>query len=312
MADKSNIGWTGATWQIVTGCSIDTPGCKNCYAMDLAGTRLKNHPSRIGLTKVVNGKHVWTGEVRFNRGWLLQPLQWKRPREIFVAAHGDLFHPNVPDEWLDEIFAVMVLAHWHTFQLLTKRSARAREYMQALTVDRINRAAMKLPAGEVVPWQFPIPNIHFGVSAEDQPRADLRIPDLLATPAAKRFVSAEPLLSPINFAPWLGDISKGPNVKLAVDQVITGGESGKGKRRPRPVHVDAFRSIRDQCAAAGTAFFHKQNGGWLHESQFQYVDIDTPLKAMRTHKWPDGSVSYLVGTAAAGMLLDGVAHEGRP
>ena len=92
MADGTKIEWCDATWQIVTGCSIVSPGCTNCYAMRLAGTRLKDHPSRKGLTKIVNGNHVWTGEVRFNKQWLTQPLRWKRPRRLFVAAHGDLFH----------------------------------------------------------------------------------------------------------------------------------------------------------------------------------------------------------------------------
>lgn len=300
MADKSDIGWTDATWQIITGCSVDTPGCKICYAMDLAGTRLKNHPSRVGLTRVVNGKHVWTGEVRFNRGWLFQPLQWKKPRLIFVAAHGDLFHPNVRDEWLDLIFAAMLLAHWHTFQILTKRSARMRAYLQALTLDRIQRAAQDFPATEAVPWKFPFPNVHIGVSVEDQKRADLRMPDLVATPAAKRFVSAEPLLGPVDLTRWLP----------FVNQVITGGESGRGKRRPRPTHVNNFRAIAQQCELHGTAFFHKQNGSFLHESQFRYVD--GPLGANEFHEWPDGTKSFLVGTKAAGNLLDGVVHEGRP
>lgn len=304
MADKTDIGWTDATWQIITGCSIDTPGCTNCYAMDLAGTRLKNHPSRHGLTKEVNGKHVWTGEVRFNRGWLLQPLQWKKPREIFVAAHGDLFHPEVQDEWLDEIFAVMVLAHWHTFQVLTKRSSRMRSYLQSVTLDRIQRAATKLPAGEFVPWKFPFPNVHVGVSCEDQKRAALRVPDLLMTPAAKHFVSAEPLLGPIDFTPWL--------LGVGIDQIITGGESGRGARRPRPVHVDAFRSIRDQCAKSGTAFFHKQNGGWLHSSQYRHVHTSVSLAGHAEHRWPDGTSSFLVGAKSAGALLDGKLHEGRP
>lgn len=307
MADKTDISWTDATWQIVTGCSIDTPGCTGCYAMDLAGTRLKNHPSRRGLTKMVNGKHVWTGEVRFNRGWLIQPLQWKRPRKIFVAAHGDLFHESVPDEWLDEIFAVMALCPQHTFQLLTKRSARMRNYAGKWFERLATRPTMvPHPTGlcsfdKLVDWLvLPkiLPNIYFGISCEDQKRADLRVPDLLATPAAKRFVSAEPLLGPIVFG----------NALFEIDQVITGGESGRGKRRPRPVHVEAFRSIRDQCAKSGTAFFHKQNGGWIHSSQAWHDG----LSGSCIHEWPDGSRSFLVGTKVAGNQLDGRTHEEWP
>ena len=309
MADKSDIGWTDATWQIITGCSVDTPGCKLCYAMDLAGTRLKNHPSRVGLTKVVNGKHVWTGEVRFNRGWLFQPLQWRKPRLIFVAAHGDLFHPGVKEEWLDEIFATMALAHWHTFQILTKRSARMREYLSSPTtagrwwsnIGEIGRKAGFTSEQIAVTWRLlaePLPNVHVGVSAERQREADIRVPDMLATPAAKRFVSAEPLLGYVDLARWLH----------GVDQVITGGESGRGQRRPRPTHVNNFRSIRDQCAASGTAFFHKQNGSWLHQSQGWHDG----LPGSHIHEWPDGTHSFLIGTKAAGNLLDGVVHEERP
>lgn len=320
MADKTDIGWTEATWQIITGCSVDTPGCKICYAMDLAGTRLKNHPSRVGLTKEVNGKHVWTGEVRFNRGWLAQPFSWRRGREIFVAAHGDLFHENVQDEWLDQIFAVMALNPQHTFQVLTKRSARMRDYAGKWFERLATRPVMvPHPTGarsfdQLVDWiALPkvLPNVHFGVSCEDQKRADLRVPDLLAAPAAKRFVSAEPLLSPIDFESrgWLKPSPGTARLEPPyIDQIITGGESGRGQRRPRPVHVDAFRSIRDQCARSNTAFFHKQNGSWLHESQMEFKKEAHGDR----HVWPDGSVSYLVGTAAAGALLDGVAHEGRP
>lgn len=328
MADKTDIGWTDATWQIITGCSIDTPGCTNCYAMDLAGTRLKNHPSRVGLTKEVNGKHVWTGEVRFNRGWLLQPLQWKRPREIFVAAHGDLFHANVLDEWLDQIFAVMALCPQHTFQVLTKRAERMRKWsldIGAGDVDvstRIEHAMCEIDGERRNrSFQWPLPNVWLGVSTERQKEANERIPLLLQTPAAKHFVSAEPLLKPIDFeritipssgvplnalTGKIGNGTIGFNAKI--DQIITGGESGRGKRRPRPVHVEAFRSIRDQCARSGTAFFHKQNGSWLHETQ----GATSQWQHTEQHIWPDGSTSYLVGTTAAGALLDGVLHEGRP
>lgn len=99
MAENSKIEWTDATWQPITGCSVVSPGCTNCYAMKLAGTRLKHHPSRTGLTREVNGNHVWTGEVRLNEEWLTQPLRWKRSRKVFVCAHGDLFHESMSAGW---------------------------------------------------------------------------------------------------------------------------------------------------------------------------------------------------------------------
>ena len=283
MADHSLIEWTDATWQPITGCSVVSPGCTNCYAMKLAGTRLKHHESRKGLTRDSKAGPVWTGEVRLNEQWLDQPLRWKRSRKIFVCAHGDLFAENVPDEWIDRVFAVMALATQHTFQVLTKRADRMRQYVTSL---HNSRALAPIVFDLIKSWELEprkmtlartLPNVWLGVSAEDQKRADERIPDLLATPAAVRFVSAEPLLGPLHlddfcdghkFVDWLrgnwwhddpdgpGAISRGHE---RLDWVIVGGESGPGSR---PMHPAWVRSLRDQCAAAGTAFFMKQWGEW--------------------------------------------------
>src|SRR6516164_8034629 len=124
MSDHTNIEWTDATWNPVTGCSLVSPGCAHCYAMRIAGTRLRNHPSRHGLTRDTEAGPMWTGEVRLNESWLNQPFKWKKPRRIFACAHGDLFHPAVPDKWIDRVFAVMALTQRHTYQVLTKRSGR--------------------------------------------------------------------------------------------------------------------------------------------------------------------------------------------
>lgn len=203
MADATKIEWTDATWNPITGCSVVSPGCTNCYAMKLAGTRLQHHPSRAGLTRETKAGPVWNGTVRFNEEWLAQPLHWKRPRMVFVCAHGDLFHEDVPEEWIDKVFAVMALSPQHTFQVLTKRAARMRGYVTALIegdrrlevdLDRFRRAY-----GPAFNFPCPLPNVWLGVSAEDQARADERVPELLSTPAAVRFVSAEPLLGPIRF-----------------------------------------------------------------------------------------------------------------
>lgn len=210
MADNTPIEWCDATWNPITGCSVTSPGCTNCYAMKLAGTRLAQHPSRAGLTHDTKAGPVWTGEVRFNEQWLDQPLRWRRPRKIFVCAHGDLFHGSVPDAWIDRVFAVMALAPQHTFQVLTKRSARMREYLAdekrwfAIWMGMCKLAENSHPEfqGCAKPV-LPLPNVWLGVSVEDQARADERIPDLLATPAAVRFISAEPLLGPVNIEPWL-------------------------------------------------------------------------------------------------------------
>lgn len=332
MADKSSIEWTDATWNPITGCSVVSPGCTNCYAMRLAGTRMKHHPSRIGLTDQSKAGPVWNGQVRLNEQWLDQPLRWRKPRRIFVCAHGDLFHESVPDEWIDRVFAVMALAPQHTFQVLTKRASRARDYLHgdaprrwvmAYDPARFPRDLPRVP--EVFP-QAPLPNVWLGVSAEDQQRADERVSDLLATPAAVRFVSAEPLLGQLDLAPWLqrgdhglrdvdplaavlladGKESGNAWVRPALDWVIVGGESGPGAR---PMHPDWVRSLRDQCAEAGVAFHFKQHGEWIGEEDLDSASLLAPQQCdpndyLRHHDFPDGTRVWKAGKKAAGRSLD--------
>ena len=266
MADKSSIEWTDATWNPVTGCSRVSKGCENCYAERLAATRLRNHPSRQDLTDS-NGR--WNGEVRFNPQWLDWPLRAQRPRRIFVAAHGDLFHENAPDAWIDSIFAVMALSGRHVFQVLTKRPERMRAYMH-VGEGRMAGAIMGwLAAGPAAPvpisprrrfdllriadagrpwFDWPPPNVWLGVSAEDQATADERVPILLDTPPAVRWLSAEPLLGPLEIDASLAGL----------DWVVAGGESGPGAR---PMEAAWARSLRNQCLCADVPFFFKQWGG---------------------------------------------------
>ena len=235
MGDGSKIEWTDATWNPITGCTVVSPGCTNCYAMRLAGTRLRDHPSRNGLTQPSKAGPVWTGEVRFNEAWLEQPLRWKKPRMIFVCAHGDLFYENVPDEWIDKVFAVMAQCPQHTFQVLTKRAGRMQRYISLLEVEAYARVD--------IPW--PLPNVWLGISAEDQERYNERGPALANTPAAVRFVSYEPALGPLDLS----------TVYPMPDWIIVGGESGPGARFMQP---DWARAVRDQCENARMAFFMKQ------------------------------------------------------
>jgi protein gp37 len=334
MADGTHIEWTDATWNPVTGCSVVSPGCTNCYAMRLAGTRLQHHPSRHGLTRDSKAGPVWTGEVRFNESWLDQPLRWKRDRRIFVCAHGDLFAESVPDAWIDRVFAVMALAPQHIFQVLTKRAGRMREYLTAdggraapyrqvaflnERLDEIRRGATRRDDalayqignhgwpiyGEAGDW--PLPNVWLGVSVEDQARADERIPDLLATPAAKRFISAEPLLGPVDLTsidlpdgdtyiePLSGTEGEEREEWPRLDWVIVGGESGPGAR---PMHPDWARSLRDSCQAAGVRFFFKQWGEWVSAKGY-------PGHRRIGHVFPDLYQMVRVGKKAAGRLLDG-------
>lgn len=340
MADGTKIEWTDATWNVVNGCTVVSPGCTNCYAMRLAGTRLKHHPSRAGLTVDSKAGPVWTGETRFNEAVLLDPLKWRRPRRIFVCAHGDLFHESVPDEWIDRVFAVMALAPQHTFQVLTKRAGRMREY---LTEVGVSRRVLFDHAGEGRSWhicKWPLRNVWLGVSAEDQARADERIPHLLATPAAVRWVSAEPLLGPIDLTaldherdrgweepmnalePLLGEELEESwgepcDDRPRLDWVAAGGESGPGAR---PMHPDWARSLRDQCASAGVPFLFKQWGEWA-----PVVD-DDDIRFVRQWVLPprvdpfspgcardDGGVlMHRPGKKAAGRLIDGQLHDGFP
>ena len=259
MSDHTHIEWTDATWNPITGCSVVSAGCKHCYAMRLAGTRLRHHHSRTGLTRETSAGPVWTGEVRFNAEWLYQPLRWRKPRRIFVCAHGDLFHESVPNEWIDQVFAVMARAPQHVFQVLTKRPRRMLKYIRGMNPDGLRIR----PASQARhPW--PLPNVWLGVSVENQAAADERIPLLLQTPAAVRFLSAEPMLGSINLNAIRSvgaviDSTRGVwPVWHPLDWVIAGGESGPGARA---LHPEWVRALREQCVAVGLPFFFKQWGG---------------------------------------------------
>jgi len=286
MADGTTIEWCDATWNPVTGCSVLSPGCTNCYAMRLAGTRLKHEPSRAGLTRDSNAGPVWTGEVRLNEQWLDQPLRWRRPRRIFVCAHGDLFHEAVPDDWIDRVFAVMTLAPQHTFLVLTKRAQRMRDYMERRVhvgsewdnIIAVAAFAAHLACSPeqdfVPPERLPLPNVWLAVSVEDQRRADERIPLLLDTLAAKRFVSAEPLLGPVDLRSYLRSPTR-------IDWVIVGGESGPGAR---PFDIAWGRSLIGQCRMAEVACFVKQLGA----KPYWEEDAAVPLR-LRDKKGGDWS-----------------------
>jgi protein gp37 len=268
VVEYTGIEWTDRTWNPVTGCTKVSPGCEHCYAERIArrftgspafpdGFAVTLHPERLGA-----------------------PLRWRGSCRVFVNSMSDLFHPQVPSEFIARVFAVMAATPWHTYQVLTKRPAR----MRALLTQ-------PAPVSEGVGW--PLPNVHLGVSAEDQKRAQLRIPVLLRTPAVLRFLSAEPLLGPLVLhRRWLArDGSSG-----GIGWVIVGGESGPGARPMRP---EWARSLRDQCQAAGVAFFFKQWGEWA----------PTPSPAAE----PELAVPMVrVGRKAAGRLLDGRIWEEFP
>jgi len=234
VGNKTSIVWTESSWNPVSGCTKVSPGCDHCYAEQVAqrfaGT--KAYPDGFVVT-------LWPSR-------LDQPLRWTRPRKIFVNSMGDLFHDEVPEDFVAQVFAVMAAAPRHTFQLLTKRHARMRSLVSSPDFREKVDAKAASDHHHDTHGQWPLPNLWLGVSAENQTWADIRIPVLLDTPAVVRFVSAEPLIGPIT------DIHA-----ETLDWVIVGGESGLGSR---PMHVEWARDLRQQCAVPRTPFLFKQWG----------------------------------------------------
>ena len=280
MAD-TQIDWCDKVWNPVTGCSKVSTGCKNCYAERMA----KRLAGRAGYP-AENPFAVTLHPDRLN-----EPLRWRKPRRVFVCSMGDLFHADVPDGFIFRVWQTMAATPWHTYQVLTKRPERMAEFTGVCAV---------MPP-------FALPNVWLGVSVEDQATADERIPHLLRCPAAVRFVSYEPALGPVDFdgdgyagPGWLrgwhteaehdprcdGSCSAGhcpvpvqtENEKL--DWIIAGGESGP---HARPAHPDWFRSVRDQCKAAGVAFFMKQITERGRKVPFESWPVD-----LQVREWPKG------------------------
>jgi protein gp37 len=342
MSDNTGIEWCDATWNPITGCTEVSPGCDHCYAKTFA-ERWRGTPGHY----FENGFNVQLRPEKLD-----QPLRWRKPRRIFVNSMSDLFHDDVPDEYIARAFAVMAYSYWHTFQILTKRHGRMRSLLSsAKFVDLFDREFCKIPDWndrypdlDFVPaghnahlMDGPLTNVWGGVSAEDQKRANFRIPALIDTPLAVRFVSAEPLLGPIDLAPgWLsppvslpGPSTTADRAALAqfcrdqaakaggwqpfIDWVIVGGESGHGAR---PMHPDWARSLRDQCQQAGVAFLFKQWGEFAPGIQ----DYGSRKGLVRRSWYPgelgDTTGNYeivsRVGKKAAGRVLDGRTWDQYP
>jgi protein gp37 len=269
MADKTGIEWTDATWNPTTGCDRVSPGCDHCYALTLAA-RLKG----MGSAKYQRDGDPKTSGPGFglttHADTLDQPLRWTRPRMVFVNSMSDLFHDAVPDAFIAEVFARMWWSPQHTFQVLTKRHGRMRSLVPRIEADLRQREQDLALVDCPTPLTWPLPNVWLGVSVESQKWASIRVPALLDTPAAIRFLSCEPLLGPVDLhdcngvdaieQDWTGGPSGGSGAPHPfVDWVIVGGESGDGAR---PMHPDWARSLRDQCTAAGVAYHFKQWGNW--------------------------------------------------
>lgn len=278
MGDRSPIQWTDASWNPVRGCSRTSPGCGGpnheggCYAERIAARFSDPGQPFHGFAERTKHGGRWTGKLALVPELLNLPLRWRKPRRIFVNSMSDLFHESLPDEAIDQVFAVMALAPQHTFQVLTKRAERMRRYFaDPLRAALIGHQTADLNgAGWPSLTPLPLPNVWLGVSVEDQQRADDRIPALLETPAAVRFLSCEPLLSSVDLAGHLVghevhgiDLSREVGSKVGacigwtppVDWVICGAESGP---RARPFDEAWARQLRNQCQAAGVPFFLKQ------------------------------------------------------
>lgn len=323
--DNSKIEWTDATWNPLRGCSRVSEGCRNCYAERVAarfswpnedamvgGSSLEGRSGGpyAGLAKMTKDGPRWTGKVSLIEEKLAEPLRWKRPRRIFVNSMGDLFHESVPFEWIDRIFAVMLIAsepRWmccgkhdceaancprvrgdesyahlpHTFQVLTKRPERMLAYFDK---DRypwcgIEEQVERMGYGEMLEAAdlsagF-LKNVWLGVSVEDQSSADTRIPLLLKTPAAVRWISAEPLLGPLDVTRYFEVLKGGPYFS-GLDWIVVGGESGPDAR---PFCIDWADDIVRQARTGGVPVFVKQLGSKPTTENVNRWDMDAPTIA---------------------------------
>jgi protein gp37 len=237
----SKIEWTDETWNPISGCTPISEGCEHCYAERMA-SRLAHIPG-----SGYDAENPFAVTLHLKRQF--QPSKWKKPRRVFVCSMGDLFHDDVPFSWITDIWHLMERCPQHTFQILTKRPERMREFLVGMS-----------GAGYEAP---PLPNVWLGVTAENQQRFDERIPILLDIPAALRFVSVEPMLGPIEFSDvthrsdWVKRWGK-PAFD-GIHWVICGADTGPGARKM----IGAWAwSLRDQCAGAGVPFFFKKWGTW--------------------------------------------------
>lgn len=347
----------GATWNPIRARRLDTgkvgwhcekvsSACDNCYAAAMN----KRSDGLVGIGTGLNyaPDSFPKVEIYLDEKTLLAPLWWKRPRKIFVCSMTDLFGDWVTDDMIDRIFAVIALCPQHTFQVLTKRPERALAWSQGIDDNHggwldgecyrdslIEGEAQNIysrlnPGADPSEWlalHQPLPNVWLGVTAENQEQADKRIPLLLDTPAAVRFLSAEPLLGALDVRPYFGWTGKNSGLPSplsgalaslsdlpGLDWVITGGESG---RKARPSHPEWFKGLRDQCQAAGVPFFFKQWGEWVPTDQTRFQDgVEhrlfpdgdlMPWADFEIGPWGNDDAEEVVkiGKKAAGRLLDG-------
>lgn len=279
MGDGTAIEWTDATWNPLRGCSRMSAGCANCYAERVAARFSGQGQPYEGLARMTAKGPAWTGKVALVDHMLDQPRRWQRPRRIFVNSMSDLFHDDVPDEWISRIVSEMAAAPRHRFQVLTKRPGRMADYLQAL-------------GGEAM-WL--LPHVWWGTSVEAADVAEERCQALMMVPSVNLWVSAEPLIGALDLRRWL-------DVPLArhIAWVVAGGESGPGAR---PMALEWARSLRRQCAEARVPFLFKQWGEWGPGSQ------DGRHSALAVSA---DATLYRIGKRNAGRELDGRTWDEYP
>lgn len=370
---KTSIEWTrgddgaaGSVWNPVRGCSRVSPGCGGanhqggCYAEKIAARFSGPGQPFEGFAERSAHGGRWTGKMAVVWEMVDQPIRWRKPRRIFANSMSDLFHKDLPWEDVATIYGTAIAAvhlRKHTIQILTKRADHMRKLLndedfweiandtaESLVLEHTDPLARRSDDARATCEDYgpdkPPPGIWLGVSVEDQERADERIPDLLATPAAVRFLSCEPLLGPVDLTKWVrpyedehGPI-EGTRARPSIDWVISGGESGANSR---PAHPDWFRSLRDQCLAADVPFFFKQWGEWIDWKSAGAYSWTNTTPQRPSYKGPcigklrgpdgelfdgrsfpsihsdgDGPILVRVGKKAAGAKLDGIEHSEFP
>ena len=308
MSEGTKIQWTEETWNPTAGCSKISPGCKNCYAIKDAVRLSGNQNSKIsekyaGTVSWYNetGKANWTGRINLaSLETLLKPYYWTRSRRIFVNSMSDLFHENIPFEWIDKVFSIMALSPQHTFQVLTKRAERMYEYFESFKFYPVYERGVTngnwlrnilnedaVTAVAKANFAKGLPNVWLGVSVENQKTADERIPFLLKTPAKIRFLSCEPLLDKVQLFPAYLPCETIGGVELEnfIDWVIVGGESGIN---PRPFHLEHGLQIIQQCKSANVPVFFKQAGSFCVTENVNLFDFPEEPKFA---DWGDSAAS---------------------
>lgn len=310
MADRTRISWTNATINPVTGCTKISPGCEHCYAIRGSARQERFGTEQYkGSTRRLGDRTEWSNVVKLFPEEMDKVAKWKKPRMVFPCSMSDLFHRDVPDEFIHQMLDTMESARRHTFQVLTKRTQR----MADILIQR-QEEKEALAAGAFAP---PLDNVWPGTSVEDQIRAWERVTMLLTIAAKIHWLSLEPLLGPVDLSPWLPIAPRGlgwERVKSEsaygekrprINWVVVGGESGPDAR---PMHPNWVRATQKQCEAAGVAFYFKQWGAWEPIKQ-------TTRRIYKPHRYfefEDGQLMFKTVKKSDKPLLDGVAYREYP